>query len=182
MATGPGLNAAKVLQDEGISTLGTGVFSVAQAVACSQARCLYVSPFRSYKEILASAELGCHSATISQDLLEDLKSLTLGKVAIPAVTKLASVASPYSDDMPIPSPRIIGLLARDRNKTLGKDKEWWLTDLSIDFLADKGKALDQAIDKDMEAARMVKEALDMFVFCEKETQKLIEGITLVASL
>lgn len=45
MATGPGLNAAKVLQDEGISTMDTGVFSVAQAVACSQAGCLYISPY-----------------------------------------------------------------------------------------------------------------------------------------
>lgn len=45
MATGPGLNAAKILQDEGISTLGTGVFSVIQAVACSQAGCLYISPY-----------------------------------------------------------------------------------------------------------------------------------------
>ncbi|KAF5563269.1 transaldolase [Fusarium napiforme] len=129
MATGPGLNAAKILQEEGISTLGTGVFSVVQAVACSQAGCLYISPyyneirthlnpelwpdvqdpalehpfshriaqmvqayktlfattgkeqpliknagFRSYKEVLASAELGCHSANISQDLLEELKT------------------------------------------------------------------------------------------------------------
>nr|RBQ96369.1 hypothetical protein FVER53263_20070 [Fusarium verticillioides] len=49
MATGPGLKAAKILQDEGISTLGTGVFSVVQAVACSQAGCLYISPY--YNEI-----------------------------------------------------------------------------------------------------------------------------------
>lgn len=45
MATGPGLSAAKILNGEGISTLGTGVFSVAQAIACSQAGCLFVSPY-----------------------------------------------------------------------------------------------------------------------------------------
>ncbi|KAI1047330.1 hypothetical protein LB505_012686 [Fusarium chuoi] len=54
MATGPGLNAAKILQDEGISTLGTGVFSVAQAVACSQAGCLYISPYYNGPSIGAS--------------------------------------------------------------------------------------------------------------------------------
>jgi transaldolase len=45
LATGPGLNAAKVLQEEGIPTLGTGVFCVQQAIACSQAKCLYISPY-----------------------------------------------------------------------------------------------------------------------------------------
>lgn len=45
LATGPGLNAAKILQEEGIATLGTGIFSVEQAIACSQARCLYISPY-----------------------------------------------------------------------------------------------------------------------------------------
>lgn len=44
-STGPGLNAAKVLQGEGISTLGTALFSVVQAVACSQAGCLSISPY-----------------------------------------------------------------------------------------------------------------------------------------
>lgn len=45
LATGPGLNAARILQQEGIATLGTGVFSVEQAIACSQAGCLYISPY-----------------------------------------------------------------------------------------------------------------------------------------
>lgn len=45
LATGPGVTAAAILQQEGIQTLGTGVFSVAQAIACSQAGCLYISPY-----------------------------------------------------------------------------------------------------------------------------------------
>ncbi|KAI0474361.1 hypothetical protein F4859DRAFT_88314 [Xylaria cf. heliscus] len=44
-ATGPALNAAKILSQEGIQTLGTAVFGVPQAVACSQAGCLYISPY-----------------------------------------------------------------------------------------------------------------------------------------
>ncbi|RBA21739.1 hypothetical protein FPRO05_00088 [Fusarium proliferatum] len=233
MATGPGLNAAKILQDEGISTLGTGVFSVIQAVACSQAGCLYISPyyneirthldpslwpdvqdpalehpfshriaqmvhayktlftvtgkeqpliknagFRSYKEVLASSELGCHSATISQDLLEELKTSTPGKITLPVSPKVASLKCPYADDVPIPPPRLGELLTRHLDEQGG----WLANDLIVDLLADGGKVLDQALEKDSEAARMVKEALDMFIFCEEETKKLIKGTALVASL
>jgi len=45
MATGPGVVAAKILAQEGIPILGTGVFSIEQAVACFQAGCLYISPY-----------------------------------------------------------------------------------------------------------------------------------------
>ncbi|KAF5712388.1 transaldolase [Fusarium mundagurra] len=233
MATGPGLNAARILQDEGISTLCTGVFSVAQAVACSQAGCLYISPyyneirthlnpelwpdvqdpalehpfshriaqmvqayktlfaatgknqpliknagFRSYKEVLASAELGCHSATISQDLLEELKTMTPGKTPLPVTPKVAAMKSPYAGDVLIPSPRLGELLSRNLDEEGGRSAK----DLTVDLLADGGKALDRALEKDSEAARMVKEALDMFIFCEEETKKLIKGTALVASL
>lgn len=44
-STGPALNAAKILSDEGIPTLGTALFSLAQAIACSQAGMLYISPY-----------------------------------------------------------------------------------------------------------------------------------------
>ncbi|KAJ4356391.1 uncharacterized protein N0V89_004424 [Didymosphaeria variabile] len=44
-ATGPALNAAPILEAEGIRTLGTAVFSLAQAIACSQAGMLYISPY-----------------------------------------------------------------------------------------------------------------------------------------
>ncbi|CAK7241279.1 MAG: hypothetical protein STHCBS139747_002739 [Sporothrix thermara] len=43
--TGPALAAARVLQDEGIQTLGTALFGLPQAMACSQAGCLYISPY-----------------------------------------------------------------------------------------------------------------------------------------
>lgn len=51
-AVGPALNAAKMLSEdrddeEGlpIATLGTAVFGLAQAIACSQANMLYISPY-----------------------------------------------------------------------------------------------------------------------------------------
>lgn len=44
-STGPALNGAKVLESEGIRTLGTALFGLPQAIACSQAGCLYISPY-----------------------------------------------------------------------------------------------------------------------------------------
>lgn len=44
-ATGPGMNAGPILLKEGIRTLGTSLFSVPQAIASSQAGCLYISPY-----------------------------------------------------------------------------------------------------------------------------------------
>lgn len=44
-ATGPALNAAPILEAEGIRTLGTAVFGLAQAIACSQAGMMYISPY-----------------------------------------------------------------------------------------------------------------------------------------
>ncbi|CAL5873300.1 uncharacterized protein PFLUO_LOCUS7571 [Penicillium psychrofluorescens] len=50
-STGPALNACPALKDEGIRTLGTALFSVHQAIAASQAGCLYISPY--YNEVKA---------------------------------------------------------------------------------------------------------------------------------
>ncbi|KAK7005897.1 aldolase [Favolaschia claudopus] len=44
-ATGPAMNACRILREEGIRTLGTSLFSVPQAIAASQAGCLYISPY-----------------------------------------------------------------------------------------------------------------------------------------
>jgi transaldolase len=43
--TGPALVAARILESEGIRTLGTALFGLPQAIACSQAGCLSISPY-----------------------------------------------------------------------------------------------------------------------------------------
>ncbi|KAJ6594359.1 hypothetical protein B0H19DRAFT_1366239 [Mycena capillaripes] len=53
-ATGPAMNASPILLKEGIRTLGTSLFSVAQAIASSQAGCLYISPY--FNEIPAHSD------------------------------------------------------------------------------------------------------------------------------
>lgn len=44
-STGAGLAACAILQKEGIQTLATTLFSVDQAVAAVQAKCLYIAPY-----------------------------------------------------------------------------------------------------------------------------------------
>lgn len=43
--TGPAMNAGPILLKEGIRTLGTSLFGLPQAIAASQAGCLYISPY-----------------------------------------------------------------------------------------------------------------------------------------
>lgn len=43
--TGPAMAAATILNKQGIRTLGTSVFGLPQAIAASQAGCLYLSPY-----------------------------------------------------------------------------------------------------------------------------------------
>ncbi|GKZ21812.1 hypothetical protein AbraCBS73388_007727 [Aspergillus brasiliensis] len=54
-STGPALSACPILQAEGIQTLGTACFSIAQAIAASQAGCLFISPY--FNEIRANLDL-----------------------------------------------------------------------------------------------------------------------------
>ena len=52
--TGPAMAAAAELNKEGIRTLGTSLFSLPQAVAASQAGCLYISPY--FNEVAAYSD------------------------------------------------------------------------------------------------------------------------------
>lgn len=54
-ATGPAMTAAEQLNKEGIRVLATSVFSLSQAIAASQAGCLFISPYfngRSFFQML----------------------------------------------------------------------------------------------------------------------------------
>ena len=44
-SVGPALIACPTLKKEGVRTLGTALFSLPQAIAASQAGCLYISPY-----------------------------------------------------------------------------------------------------------------------------------------
>ncbi|KAH8895717.1 aldolase [Thozetella sp. PMI_491] len=227
-STGPGLNAAKILQQEGIQTLGTALFGVPQAVACSQARTLYISPYygeettnvglvdpatqhtnsprqiqilETYKklyketgqeqplvknasvwspeEAMAVGEMGCHSVTIFPSLLKELSELPYdpedkaSKRPLPflGAKQLAHV---YRDAVALAG-RLLPLSLTD---PFNKDDKPVDIDaaIKVDYLADGGKALDEAIAADAEAARRVKAALEWFIKREQDSKKRIEDI------
>ncbi|KAH7034675.1 putative transaldolase [Microdochium trichocladiopsis] len=215
MATGAGVNAAEVLSGEGIPTLGTGIFSVEQAVACSQAGCLFISPyyndvadpaiehpfsnrllqmvkafkdmhtktgrrqpliknaaFRSWQEVVASAEIGCHSATISIQTLKELAETPACDVTLPALRKVAALENPYAADSHIPPSRLRSLLEGD---PLAQAESWTPCNLDIDYLSDLGKELEKALNADDAARRRFGDALGWFLQTEAESRNLIQG-------
>ncbi|KAL1893497.1 hypothetical protein Sste5346_006325 [Sporothrix stenoceras] len=228
-STGPALNAAKILQAEGIQTLGTALFGVPQAVACSQAGCLYISPYynetaahdfpdklwpnvkdpakdhpnsprvvqileiyrRLYKatgeeqpllknasfisaeEALAAGEMGCHSATISHTVLNELASRTYDPATQPG-QGVAKTALQYRDDSPAVPARLQSLLTIDPLRKDGKPQFTLDEAVKIDYLADGGKALDAAIAADPVAKKRLEVALELFTGGENRSKEKIE--------
>ncbi|KAJ7187758.1 hypothetical protein C8R46DRAFT_1052477 [Mycena filopes] len=218
-ATGPALNAGAILLKEGIRTLGTSLFSVPQAIAASQAGCLYISPYyneiaahadltlwpnsddpalehpmsacliqiletykRLYKEtgreqpmikpasfisvheIMACGEMQMHHATLPARLLAELSTLPAvpsKAVRIPGVPKV-DMARPYADTRPTPA----------RFADLARAANWDLT--KVDYLADNGAALDSAIEADVDTARRLFDALELFKAAELSSKIVIE--------
>lgn len=138
--------------------------------------------FFSYREVIATAELGCHSATLSKDNLEELQATESTKVALPAGVKVASLRSPYSDDAEILSPRSKQLMTSDPLATLRPGETWSPTDINLDYLANGGQILEEVLAKDEAATRMVRDALELFMYSEAEMQKTIEAVWSRASL
>lgn len=56
--TGAGAIAAKALNEEGIRTLATTVFSLEQAIAASQSGCLFISPYYNGRSLNCVLSLG----------------------------------------------------------------------------------------------------------------------------
>ncbi|KAI0802711.1 hypothetical protein GGR55DRAFT_691978 [Xylaria sp. FL0064] len=215
-ATGPALNAARILSQEGIPTLGTAVFGLPQAIASSQAGCLYISPyynenrahndlslwldvndpakehpnspriiqiietykrlyeatgkeqpfvklardvgFLSAKEAMAAAEMGCHSATISHTLLDQLAKLKYDVSEQPG----EGVPKPeHSYKNPGPTPGRLAQLSSTDPLTANWDGK--LASTSIDYLANGGAELERAIRSDPIATSRLADALKLFI-------------------
>ncbi|KAG5801031.1 hypothetical protein H9Q74_014422 [Fusarium xylarioides] len=190
--TGPALNASPILLKEGICTLGTSLFSVAQAIAASQADVLSISPYYNFpwyhtdreqwpnvedpaldhpmsprivrtqqiykrlreetgktqpllkpasfisaREAMAMAELGCDHATIPEDILLQLSLLDVeanpppGSDSYMKTGTLSQRTAHLAQVDPLAGPDWPGLPALD-----------------IDYLADNGAALTEAIAAD----------------------------------
>ncbi|KAL8297354.1 hypothetical protein RB597_006449 [Gaeumannomyces tritici] len=233
-STGPALNAAKILHGEGIATLGTALFSVVQAIACSQADCLSISPYyneihahdpakrdqvwpkttdpvsqhpmtprlvqildtyrRLYKETgkmqpllksasfisveeaMASGELGCQSATLPKEILDDLAKTPYDPAKQPG-EGVPKPSHAYSDPKPLPE-RLQALLGKDPlTQGLWDGK---LPSTEVDYLANGGAELQKAIQADPATKKRLDDALEFFIDAEKQSKARVEAV--VASL
>ncbi|KAL7815518.1 aldolase [Trichoderma gracile] len=225
-STGPALNAAKILSTEGIPTLGTALFGLPQAIACSQAGMLYISPyfnetrahddpslwpdvedpatqhpmsarifqiletyrrlyketgkeqpllknasFISAKEAMAAGELGCHSATISHTVLDQLAKLKYDGTKQPGEGTPKPVHV-YKNPPPV-SERLRKLAHMDPLAAAEWDGKLASTD--IDYLANGGEELDKAIEADPIAKERLAIALELFTGGENSSKDKIEA-------
>jgi transaldolase len=126
--------------------------------------------FISAEEAMAAGEMGCHSATISHTVLNDLASRPYDAAAQPA-EGVPKPAHPYRNARALPA-RFEPLLAIDPlsagNKALADAA------LRVDYLADGGAALDKAIAADKEAANRLKIALELFTGGENRSKEKVE--------
>ncbi|GAM43869.1 hypothetical protein TCE0_060r19032 [Talaromyces pinophilus] len=211
-STGPGLVAARILESEGVRTLGTALFGLPQAIACSQAGCWAISPyyngriltapladpaaehpmsprlvqildiykrlyvqtgkeqplmklasFRTAQEVMAAAEFGCHSATVSKELLEKLAQMPYN-ASDAAGQGPPKVAHVYRDSGPLP--------ARLQNLLLLAPTEL----LNLDYLANNGSQLQLCIAADPLAQERLNDALDLFKGAEARSRVKIEAL------
>ncbi|KAM0448788.1 hypothetical protein ACHAO4_008261 [Trichoderma viride] len=224
-STGPALNAAKILSSEGIPTLGTALFGLPQAIACSQAGMLYISPyfnetrahddlslwpdvedpatqhpmsarvfqiletyrrlyketgkeqpllknasFISAKEAMAAGELGCHSATISHTVLDQLAKLKYDGTKQPGEGAPKPVHV-YKNAPPV-SERLRKLAKIDPLAAAEWDGKLASTD--IDYLANGGAELAKAIEADPITKERLAIALELFTGGENSSKDKID--------
>ncbi|KAK2762454.1 transaldolase b [Colletotrichum kahawae] len=232
-STGPALNAAKILSSEGIPTLGTALFSLPQAIACSQAGMLYISPyyngkfarevrahdepdtlwpnvedpatqhpmsarivqiietykrlyketgkeqplvknasFISAKEAMAAGEMGCHSATISHTVLDQLAKLEYDGTKQPGEGTPKPVHV-YKNAGPCPE-RLKKLANVDPLAAAEWDGKLASTD--IDYLANGGAELKKAIEADPISTTRLADALKLFIGGEERSKAKVEEV------
>lgn len=128
--------------------------------------------FISPQEAMAAGEMGCHSATISHTVLDQLASLPYDASKQPGqgVPKPAHV---YRDAGPVPE-RLKGLLTTDPLAPPTWDGTPASTD--VDYLADGGRELQKAIEADPETTKRLDEALRLFTGGEERSKAKVEAM------
>ncbi|KAJ5114810.1 hypothetical protein NUU61_000569 [Penicillium alfredii] len=122
--------------------------------------------FISAREAMAMGELGCHHATISEDIIQQLSILSAEANPPPGANVFTETG--------IPSSRIIHLAKTD--PLSGADWDGKLASTDIDYLAENGKELENAIQQDLVTARGVKEALEAFEANELQSKSAIQEV------
>ncbi|KZT65127.1 aldolase [Daedalea quercina L-15889] len=187
-ATPESIIACQQLEQEGIRTLATTLFSLPQAVAASQAGCLYVAPYfnelrvhfepgvwKEYADTakehpmapIISAIVQTYKRIGSETLAAALASLRPHHLTLAGgvLDQLAAAQSPAGGADSAPTPEVD--LQTPPASTNGTSVE------KTDFLANGGDALRQALAADAEATRKLADALKIFGEMELKTKELI---------
>ena len=115
---------------------------------------------------MAMGELGCHHATIPEDILQQLALLDLWSNPPPGGDTTSHAGTPSS--------RLAHLLTTD--PLAGPNWDGKLASTDIDYLANNGEALTKAIDEDAETKQGLHEALEAFKSNEIQSKVAIEEI------
>lgn len=189
-ATPESILACQQLEREGIRTLATCLFSVEQAVAASQAGCLYVAPYFNelrvhfepslWKEY-ANAAVEHPMAPVIGSIVQTFKAIGSKTLVMPAsivtAEEVVALTSLGPDHLTL-SGGVLNQLKQSPKEThlqtLQSTKAGQATPVQGDFLADGGKLLTEALKKDVEASRKLKDALELFAMMEEKTFELIK--------
>ncbi|KAG2143079.1 hypothetical protein DEU56DRAFT_257109 [Suillus clintonianus] len=181
-ATPEGILACKELEESGIRTLGTCLFSVPQAMAASQAGCLSISPY--FNELRVHFPEGASSyveyndpvrqhpmspviCSIIQAFKEKQTSTTVVPASIITLDEAVALARLRPHHLTI-SDRVLALLAAAPGRS---DDELAAVTLEVageksvldaDYLSNSAAALQTALSKDAETSRKIKEAVEIF--------------------
>lgn len=135
-----------------------------------------LASFLSAKEVLAAAEFGCHSATVSTALLDELARLPYDGSAV--APKPAEGIAHYAAARP-ESARLRELLATvDPQAAANVDRAIAGDGVEdeVDYLADNGEALRLAIEADVLAKTRLADALEAFTGAEEKSRAKIEAV------
>ncbi|KII84682.1 hypothetical protein PLICRDRAFT_46081 [Plicaturopsis crispa FD-325 SS-3] len=186
--------ACAELEKQGIRTLATCLFSVPQAVAASQANCLYVAPYFNelrvhfeptlWKEYKNTAEEH-PMATVIHNIVQVFKKLGSKTLVMPAsivtAAEVIGLASLHPDHLTLAGGVVDQLSALPpvppsslETPASLSSTTYDATVLSTDYLAGGADALRKALAADAEATRKLADALKIFGEKEDLTKELIK--------
>lgn len=122
-------------------------------------------------EVLACADMGVQHITILAPVLKELCQM---KVAPNDASKIQPKPKrAYFDDKQL-SPRMLALT--DKDPLAPRPEAFKIASTDVDYLANQGAKLEEAIAQDPETGRRLKDALDLFIGAEKEAKEAIERV------
>jgi transaldolase len=122
---------------------------------------------------MAAGELGCHSATISHTVLDQLAKLKYDRAQQPGEGTTPKPVPYYAHASPTPE-RLRKLASVDTLAAADWDGKLASTD--VDYLANGGEELEKAIRRDPISVARLKDALELFIGGEERSKAKVEAV------